>query len=228
MILGGFYLTRLVSRPECMSADLLPERILTVSDCITDLVPSVWAVSWATVTQAQRIDEASRVGIPESLVPEVVSWTTRALEAGRFGWPNVFPSLEAAREFRTLFLAPDSGYMVVSIGLHESETARLIEGERPSEAEFEPGVYEVLKQCKEVPRGGVAMGSEILGYERGYLHSWLCNGLERELHAALGIIPNDLGLVDDHHAARLGAQHCMQDGVGAEPVLWQAWSIARY
>jgi hypothetical protein len=66
-----------------------------------------------------------------------------------------------------------------------------------------------------------------LGYEYGELHSFICNGLERE-YAVLGIQLNRCGLLDGLTDAERAAEFTNLESTGAEPVPWDAWRIDEY
>ena len=102
---GGYFLTRSVERPEYVSGDLLPPRLLSLSDCICDFVPDLWAIEWANTPAADRATKAGSHGIAEALLPEVIRWTTDRVKAGEFGWPCVFLSIQDAQAFAARFLS---------------------------------------------------------------------------------------------------------------------------
>ena len=55
LVSGGFYITRAIARPGWPGDDLLPERILTLSKCLTELVPDWWAWDWSSAWLALRL-----------------------------------------------------------------------------------------------------------------------------------------------------------------------------
>src|SRR5690348_13143570 len=96
---GGYFIVRIVERMAWMSADLLPERLLSASTCICPRVPDSWALRWVNMTDDERRTAASVFGIGPARLPAVIDWVTQAMDSGALGWPNVFLSLTTARAF---------------------------------------------------------------------------------------------------------------------------------
>lgn len=71
-----------------------------------------------------------------------------------------------------------------------------------------------------LPAVGTLIGFEVLGYEWGGFHSWLCHSLETEIEQALGIRPGLDGLLPDLPAARSVADYTNALGDEVDPVLW--------
>ena len=95
-ISGGYFLTKIISRPKVLPA-LIPDRLLTVSECFTDVAPDVWADSGYTFEERERAEAASKFGIPSSAVGALVSEFSEA--ARKDGWSNAFADLSIARHF---------------------------------------------------------------------------------------------------------------------------------
>ena len=47
-IAAGYFLARLSEREPWMSAELLPERILSACDCICSFFPDAWTMDWSS------------------------------------------------------------------------------------------------------------------------------------------------------------------------------------
>jgi hypothetical protein len=77
-------------RQHWMSADLLPEHLLSASICICPRVPDTWALRWAQTSEEECRNEAQLVGISAEKLDAVSDWATEAFAAGRVGWPFVF------------------------------------------------------------------------------------------------------------------------------------------
>ncbi|MBT8200830.1 MAG: hypothetical protein KJO36_09960, partial [Acidimicrobiia bacterium] len=70
---------------------------------------------------------------------------------------------------------------------------------------------------------------EVLSYEYGLEHSWLCNRLEDDALAELGVSPNPrTGLLDSRQDATAVADWINEGSIGAEPGLWLPWLIVEY
>ena len=224
---GGYFLVKYAHRAESMSADLLPARILSASNCISD-IPDAWAVKWANYNETDRNEEAAKFGITSEILPQAIDWVTSGLESQKIGWPVVFYSLETAREFAQSFLPHETELALVGIGLRPEFAAFLLREEKPPENHGTPGIYEALSRGWSLEAGGEVLGFEVLGYEWGGFHSWLCNGLEVDTYREFNIRPNRHGFISDLEEAVKSAEYASREEVGAEPALWQPWLVVTY
>ena len=225
---GGYYLIKPANRAECMSASLLPSRILSASSCIVDMIPDSWAVEWANYSSDERQKAAISFGITQEQLPTVVEWVTGHLAANQIGWPDTFFSIELARAFLHRFLPDGEEVVLTGIALPREMVNEFLIEEKPASNEGTPGAYEAISRHEPLAPGGEILGYEILGYEAGGFHSWLCNGLETVIYEQFQILPNKHGLIDSLDDAMKTTDYISRDKVGAEPVIWQPWLIATY
>ena len=224
-LFGGYLVTQRVARPELMSAELLPARLLTASSCLAPFVPDVWALDWTLVTREERERTAGALGIAPGAVPALIEHTTRAFHEGQLGWPNIVKSSEALVRLMRL-LPTTSAWVAVGLGLHRKHLGEFLEGNAPAENHGAGGVYEMILAESALPPGGAILGYEPLGFEYGgEPHSWLCNGLEKVCSRALGIRPGPSGLLETEDEAERAVAHISRDDVGAEPVRWLPWML---
>jgi hypothetical protein len=225
---GGYFLTKYTGRADCMSSDLLPPRIISASDCIVDIVPDAWAVEWAKYNAGQRKREAAKAGIPPDVLPQVIQWVTSRLDHSEIGWPVVFYSADVARHFARKFLPNDDEIVLIGVGLQRDLVNEFLEEEKPSTGHGVPGVYEALSRGESLEAGGEVLGFEVLGYEWGGFHSWLCNGLEVDGYREFKIRPNSHGFIATLEEAAMFAEYASREEVGAEPALWRPWLVVKY
>ena len=225
---GGYFLTVPTRRPQHLSSTLLPAAIVSLSDCICDFIPSAWAVEWADFSREERLYSASKFGLSEGQLDEVIAWTTRRIGQRQLGWPSTFFSLETARDFAGRFLLAGQGLAVYGIAMHENDLERFLSEEVPPSGQATPGVFEAVGSGMTPAPGGKVLGWEVLGYEDGWFHSWLCNGLEVEVAEELNVRPNDRGFISCSAEAAIVAEYCGREEVGAEPAFWAAWQVREY
>jgi hypothetical protein len=223
-IAGGFILTRRVARPSYV-AEFLPPRILSASTCICPTLPDNWSLLWTGSDAADRQREAAAWGAD---FRELAEWTARELDAGGIGWPNVVADLPGARAFAQRVLPVGSEIVLLGLGLHETLAEQFERETTHPENQTEPGIRSVLARREPFPAPGRPLGHEVLCYDSGSFHSWLCNGLEKPLTQQLGTATNDEGLIDDLTVAIAAAEYCGRDDVGAEPGLWMPWLLVQY
>jgi hypothetical protein len=61
------------------------------------------------------------------------------------------------------------------------------------------------------PPEGRILGFEVLGFDEGQFHSWLCYSLHRDAAASLGVSPGEFGLLGTLAGARLVADMANRD-----------------
>jgi hypothetical protein len=226
-VFGGYFLTKAVERPQYVSA-LLPTQVLSLSDCICDFTPDVWAIRWAQVSAEERTARASKIGIDVAALSSVIDWTTQQLDSGRFGWPCVFLTLNDAVTFAERFLRREAGFRLLGIGLPSSIVDHFLAEEAPGPSIGTPGVYKAVSSRLDLETHGSVLGWEVLCYDYGGFHSWLCNGLENAVAERFGVRTNEVGFIAAEADASVAAEYCGQEDVGAEPGFWAHWLVMEY
>jgi hypothetical protein len=224
MAAAGYIVTRQVPRPAYMDASLLPSHILTASECIGDMFPSRWALSWTSMSKKDRLAAATKFGLAKEDLPRLNEHMTTAMSQNEFGWPCFWLSSHAACATVNEFVPAHSDLVLLGLGLPRD----LVDGFLTKMgAKDQSGVCTMLRSGKSLAPGGTPLGWEPLGYEwGGSFHSWLCNRLEREAWAKLGIRPAPNGFLATEADARAVAGLAEQGN--AEPVPWLPFQIAEY
>ena len=229
-VFGGYFVTQRIARPPWMSAELLPARLLTASNCIASFVPDAWTFQWTRVAQEERLQTADTLGIRPEELPALVKQVTEAENADSFGWPNVVTSEKALVELAHI-LPSSPEWVVLGLGLHRENCASFLKKNAPTRGGGAAGVHEMVTQSLGLPLGGTFIGFEPLAFEPGLPpHSWLCNGLETKCFQSLGIRPAPNGLLateDDAVRANTHIAHLAHEG-GAEPAQWLPWMMLDY
>src|SRR5438128_129984 len=128
---GGYYIARPSRRAPYMSADLIPEVVLSASPCICHFFPDDWAIDWTFAGAEERAEDAAAFGIPSADLPRVTSWATGALLKD-FGWPGAFYSLDGAQQARATFLPDDLETIIFGLGLHASDVQDFLTAAKPA------------------------------------------------------------------------------------------------
>ncbi len=224
---AGYFLTRDFVRPDQSSADLLPERLISASECLASFVPATWTLTWVHSSDEARLRTAIAFGLSSETLPPVMASATESF-GHDWGWPYVFYTLAAARQFHRSFLSSVPTVRLFGLALPQDLLLAFLKAAEPGTGEGATGFLACAKAGQPLEPGGVGIGWEILGFEYGMFHSWLCNGLERDVSQVLSIRPNTNGLIGSLDDARRVADYCGQESVGAEPALWQPWFLVEY
>jgi hypothetical protein len=230
-ISAGFIITRPVARPPYVSADLLPDPILSASGCIANFIPDVWCIEWTQDTPESRIENANAFGLDISGLAEVTAWVTP-----KFGhavaWPNVLMDIQVARQLVDAFLSTLPDVKVLELALHRSQTdefCQAAEPPRPQQPGCAPmgrqGVHEAVLKAEPPTDGGHILGFEPLVFDYCLSCSWLCNHLDTAVAEHLNIRPNQRGFIETFDNACRCVNYIAGGDVAAEPGLWLPWLI---
>jgi hypothetical protein len=209
-ISAGYYLTR-YAEDGFWKSDLLPSRIVSISQCIGRSLSVDWG--WRNRFEEDNKDILD-FGIPETKLNDFQEWCR---QHGDF-FPNTFPNLTAARQFIAEFLPEHTAHLLLGIGLHDELVDSFLAEESPvssdlnadgtySERASTPeefvGIYRALYQRQPLEAGGTTFGFEVVSYSYLELsHSWLCHHLEQDVSQLFGIQANAYGLIKNYADAR--------------------------
>lgn len=225
---GGYFLAVPTTRSGTMNAELLPERILTASDCLVAIAPNTWTIAWTVDTSEKRREAAARFGLDEQGLGALTAWSTAAMDTERLGWPGVFFDVDTARDVRARFLPAEIDVVLFGIALPADLRDDFLEQTRPGPREGTPGVVAALQANTRPDERGTPLGFDVLCWDTGGFHSYVCNGLETDFQRELGVIPNLHGFYATEQEARRCAEYAGLETTGAEPGIWLPWRVARY
>ena len=220
LISGGFYVTRFLEKPAGLD-EMLPDRLLTLSSCLTEFLPDDWAFAWASATDSDAAAALGKLGLSPDLLPTIRELVDAAFASGDLGWPNVWQSLRAAKTTLALLGIAGQDFHVFELGVPEDLLPSIRDALAPAPGAGDSGLFKKLSSTVPLDESGTPLGWELIGVEfGGSYHSWLCNSLQKDdAVRRLGIQPGSLGLLQSEQHART-VDRLIQDGLGAEPVPW--------
>ena len=220
-ISGGYYVVKTISRPSGIS-DVLPDTLLTLSNCFTTVVTDIVQLQWDKFENVREAiaEEAREFGIPETRIPQLVSWSKAQHNSNYNVYSDVEPALDLLNEFIT-----DRTTHVVGIGLHKS-LLESFESQLTKDVNKGLGLAELVNDGRSPAAGGNTLGFEPLGFEATKFHSWLCHSAPDEVYKRFGIRPNQLGLIEKLTDARQANEYLLE--TGAEPAIWEPWLLFDY
>lgn len=225
---AGFFLLSEGKSSE-KSPRLLPAHIITVSNCIVDTYPDSWALPWVDTPADELRSMRDSLGLDDNAFGDLRSWVEQAMESGDFGWPNVFFSVRAGREFSHRFLGALQGVRLVGLSLTKDVAADFLREEAPQEGRGASGVWTMLARRELLAQPATQLGFDVLGAEYGgWFHTFSCNGLEKDFSDKLGVLFNQCGLIDEYVRAVAASEYTNRDDTGAEPVAWYPFRVDDY
>lgn len=205
-----------------------PKIIWSVSNCINKIYPEEWGISWVYTPNKMLEEVKQDLKINDADFRELQLWVTKKFDDENFGWPNVFMNLKTAREFNNKFLNKIEGVKLISIYLSDFDTDKFLLDEVVPEGIGQNGIYENLKQKIDETKEDCCLGYEVLGYEMGSFHSFVCNNLGYDYSNNLGLNFNSKGLIDSYDDAKKALSYTISDELKAEPCNWKIWKIKEF
>ncbi|MPZ79920.1 MAG: hypothetical protein GEV28_05770 [Actinophytocola sp.] len=155
-------------------------------------------------------DRTSRpVYMSATLLPEMLTSMSECVA-------DVTPAVPWSPWFDSLTGARSAGEPVLEVGVHVSDVEPLMADLQAADAVAD-------RLARRLPLGpGERLGYELVGYDPGGWHTWLClGGLVEDTFAATGVRPGRDGLIESEPAARRAATWLTESGRGDPKVfLW--------
>lgn len=224
--IGGYYLIEGTSIKDWMNHDLLPSQIFTPSSCICDLHPDDICLSWVTVDKKVKAAYREKLGITKDQFVKLQEDVDESFNGDKYGWQQVFIEVEEARKYYRKWLTKIPNIKLVAIAASKKHRDTfLAEEKQEGENAGSYGNWLALQKELSIDMSQGLLGFEVLGFEMGGFHSFICNSLENDFSNKLGIKFNDYGLISSYSEASKAADYAQDPDVGAEPALWQPWAI---
>jgi hypothetical protein len=233
-VAGGYFLAR-YSKRRYSSERLLPEQLLSISDCHGDIFP-VYRGWRADIDQQYALE----FGIPPDKLAAFSQWSAENRKKN-IGLPDVFYKLDTAQEFIAEFIPVTTGLFLIGIGLHETfvdeflkisneEKIELADSLFSARWEIIPGelygVNRVLTERQSLSPGGAVLGYDIASYAVSFVCSWLCVCAEYYMDEELHVRPNSYGLIPTFETATKVCDSVKQ--YDKEPTAEYPWLIVQY
>ncbi len=216
-VAGGYFITKYVEREKWMSVDLLPPKLLSVSELIATLAPTNPNLSH------RPSDSYEQYGIAPETIPDVMKWWTENIQK-EIGWQETFYELGFAQQFVKRFVTKREAIAILGVAVHRKYIELILEDYDPKTA---CGVEEVVARGLSPVRGDV-LGFDILSYEYCRFDSWITPSYPQVIFEDLHIRPNQYGFIDTLEAADRCDEFMSADDDMALHGWWLPWLIIRY
>ena len=226
---AGYYLILPAPRKEYMDKAFVPESVLSVSECICTHYPDI-SFLWGN-SEVKKDRYMEQLGLSLTTFQLLEQWIEEHRKTGDILFPQVFSNLNAAQTFVDRFLNHLPDIRSISIGLPEQYKVDFLEDVAAfSSKNPEPyGVEKMLSQHLSPDMDGAKkIGYEVLGFDSGLFHSYLCNELERNFSQQFNFSLNSCGLIHTFEEADRYSDYCNELGEATEAVLWFPWAIFEY
>jgi hypothetical protein len=235
-VAGGYFITKFSSEGFWKSP-LMPERVISLSTCLCKRLEIYWG--W-NINQYQHV--RNDFGISDDKLDAFREWSQRA----KVDPPSGFHDIDEGRYIAKEFLTSIEDVLLVGAGIHRELVDEFLAFKSPLNNQSTGGsvqndtAYEHAKahlsdhfvnQRIPLAAGGINLGFEVISNYFDFGHSWLCSGLEKEMHELFGIKPNRYGLIDTYAEARRVYDWIAEDnmqGTRTEPEPYYPWLIVHY
>lgn len=215
---GGYHIIKPATRASCMNENVLHEIILSASRCICDFFPDINVV-WSK-SKKKKEEYMRTFGLDSHTYDEMEQWINKEFE-NNFDFPDVFNSFESAIEFRHKFLYNQNDLRIIGVALPKIHKDAFLE----EQYDLRYGICKNLNKSLSVDSNSTILGYEILGFEYGGFHSYICNGLEDDYYDKYNLKLNINGLISTMEEAQTLSDYTNEKIEGTEPVLWLPWVI---
>lgn len=223
-IIAGYLIIEPVARPHWTQESKLPITLLTATDCICSVHPGEWGLAWTSSPDDVEAIKA-KLGLSSENLAAIQNKVQELFDAGQYGLPNVFSTYKAAKRFKEEHLQV-LDCQIVRLSLPEPFLAVCIDEMMPEGNLLESGYLCNLKKKVSDPNSGQILGYEVLCWDTGAFHSFICNGLEKDYEEKLGLKLNPNGLFDDLESAVQAVDYTNREDVGAEPGYWAPFRLS--
>jgi hypothetical protein len=223
---AGYYLIRAghPDWPQWENHPLLPYKVISLSECIAQRL----AIYWGWNNRDSYRDDTLKFGIPESKLNDFYQWC----ESSPIDYPGIFPDVTTAQKFIKDCELPHEDLYLLGLGLHK-DIEKNWEAERSEYLDKDGKPYDGVPQWifshRSLEAGATVLGYELLGlFHYQFSHSWLCSGLEIDVHQNFGIKPNQFGLISNYEDAKKLYDLMRAGKLIGEPEPYDAWLLLSY
>ncbi len=206
----GCYIVEPVVKPSYLTLEC--NKILTISSCICDMEPDLTGCFWQGHLK-EKEEYRKKLNLTQKEFRLLQEYVENLFETHLLDTDGRFVAYSAAVEFYRKFLPESSDAKLLQVFLpeqdvHTLETLGLGQNVLYPEADIVQGTF---------------LGRDIIGYDCGWFHSYLCNGLEKDICLRHMIKINEFGLLQNDYNEVLQFVDELQ-GKG-EPVEWMPCTL---
>lgn len=194
--------------------DINSPKILTVSKCLGTLHPLLEGCFYINQAKNHKNYQKS-LKLDDAKFADLKKAVNTLYEQQKIDFDSRFQHYQDARTFYENYLYQLENIKIVALAVEEQNTDSLLN-------ELADSTHAFLLPEDNVIEGEL-LGYDILGYEFDFCHSYLCNGLDKEISQHFTLRVNELGLIQNAYAeVDAFAHHIKEMG---EPVLWLPFAI---
>lgn len=224
---AGYILIQSCPRPTHFISNVIPnEKIISASECLCNFYPSDLLCHSKKDLQVYK----RSFNLSEDQFQVMYEWLSDKHKKKRVYFDGVFAHLDDARTFKERFLNHLPDINILGLNLPKESYSLFINPYSKNKNNKKPVEFGVLNQLKlkiSPEPNGLVLGHEILGYEFGGFHSYLCNSLQDDFSKHFDFKVNTYGFIASLEESDTLAKYCNLNDLG-EPVVWLSWLLIQY
>lgn len=221
--IGGYYLIEGTTREDYMSNSIIPNNIWSVSSCICNLHPDISALSWTSRSNEDRLVYQQQLNLTTEAFNNMQEKTDALFNDDKIGWEAMFIDRDTAVTFAQKYLGKVENIKLMMIATTTEYSKLFLQ--KTKTTENNNGVYKCLQKENAVQKDADFKGFEILGYESGSFHSFICYNLEKVYANNLNITLNEHGLIKNYAEAVIANDYTSNSSNLPEGTIWMPWAI---
>lgn len=211
----GYYIIEPISKPNYIS--LCCEDILTPSHCICNLHPLLAASFWDH-HKNEQIKYQQTLRLSDEKFADMKKTVSILFNERKLDNDSRFIALSDMLSFYKNYLLRVPTLKLISIALEDIYRDCFFNEIRDTSNIFCP--------LNEQQFGGNLLGYDILGWDYGGFHTYLCNSLETKISAKFPLLVNKFGLIQNSYLEVKQFSEYIADM--GEPVLWLPFAVWEY
>lgn len=212
----GYYIIEPVAKPKFIN--LYCEKILTASDCICNPHPFLNATFWNN-EENEQLKYQQKLQLSDDEFADMKKTVSSLFNNHKLDCDSRFLELSDAVSFYKKYLFHLPHLKLVGISLENVYKDSFLEEIKDT--------TNILHPLKNKPDGGNLLGYDILGWDYGNFHTYLCNGFEEEISRDFPLSINEFGLIQNEYSLVKKFSELIKDMPG-EPVLWLPFAVWEY
>lgn len=211
----GNYIVEPVDKPKYLCMEC--KRILTVSTCICNQYPSLYGSFWDNHINEQ-IEYQKLLQLSDKEFESMKETVSFLFQEHKLDHDSRFAKFTDAKNFYSNYLYHLPSLQIVSISLEDAY--------RDSFLDEIKDMNNIPFPLKTNPVDGILLGYDILGWDYGSFHTYLCNSLDKTISEKFHYSVNELGLIQNPYMqVRKFAEYIADMG---EPVLWLPFAVHQH
>ena len=216
----GYYIIEPYAKPEWFK--LASKQVITVSDCLCELHPSLRGTFWLNQNmkpyEKEQRDYQQLLKLPVDVFTELKKTVNQLYDEKLLDVDSRFTEVSDAISFQQKYLH-NLSTMLISIALEDVFKNSFIQ-------DYDELLNADLLKKEDV--GGKFIGYDILGWDFNSYHSYLCNGLNEDISMKYVLEINEHGLIkNDYEQVKIFAEYLNDNDMG-EPVNWLPFAVYKH